>query len=128
VALKDQASEISFVPTGPITATNVQDAIAQVSTQGGAAADVTIADAGNRYAATNVETALQELRTPNIDNFTGNGSTVAFTLTSTLGIKNITSIHISGVYQNKSTYTVAGTTLTFSEAPPLNSVIEVLVR
>jgi len=128
VALKDQASEISFVPTGPITATNVQDAIAQVSTQGGAAADVTITDVGNRYAATNVETALQELRTPNIDNFTGNGSTVAFTLTSTLGIKNITSIHINGVYQNKSTYTVAGTTLTFSEAPPLNSVIEVLVR
>lgn len=128
VALKDQASEISFVPTGPITATNVQDAIAQVSIQGSAATDVTIADAGNRYAAVNVEAALQELRAPNIDNLTGNGITVAFTLTSTLGIKNITSIHINGVYQNKSTYTVAGTTLTFSEAPPPNSLIEVLVR
>jgi hypothetical protein len=35
-----------------------------------------------------------------------------------------TNIYINGVYQNKNTYTLAGSTFTFSEAPPLNSVIE----
>ena len=36
-------------------------------------------------------------------------------------------IYINGVYQNQSTYTLAGGNVTFSEAPPLTSVIEFLV-
>lgn len=62
---------------------------------------------------------------PLIQNFTGNGSTVAFTLTSAPASENTTQIYINGVYQQKNTYTVASTTLTFSQAPPLNSTIEV---
>jgi hypothetical protein len=54
-------------------------------------------------------------------NYTGNGTTVAYTITG-----NITGVYINGVYQNKSTYSVSGTTLTFSEAPPVNSSIEIL--
>jgi hypothetical protein len=54
----------------------------------------------------------------NIDNFSGNGSTVAFTLTSDPSTENNTSVFISGVYQQKNTYSVSGTTLTFSTAPP----------
>ena len=36
-------------------------------------------------------------------------------------------IYINGVYQNQSTYTLAGANVTFSQAPPINSVIEFLV-
>jgi microcystin-dependent protein len=54
----------------------------------------------------------------NIDNFSGNGSTTAFTLTSDPSTENNTAVYISGVYQQKNTYSVSGTTLTFSAAPP----------
>jgi microcystin-dependent protein len=54
----------------------------------------------------------------NIDNFSGNGSTTAFTLTSDPSTENNTAVYISGVYQQKNTYLVSGTTLTFSAAPP----------
>ena len=124
----NEASEISFVPTGSISSTNVQNAIVEVANEHDDAAEIAVADAGNLYTGTNVETALQELRTPSISTFTGDGTTVIYTLAATLGVRNLTSVHINGVYQNKSTYTVVGTTLTFSEAPPLNTVIEVLTR
>lgn len=54
----------------------------------------------------------------NVDTFSGNGSTTAFTLTSDPSTKNNTAVYISGVYQQKSTYSLSGTTLTFSTAPP----------
>ena len=54
----------------------------------------------------------------NVDTFSGNGSTTGFTLTSDPGTKNNTAVYISGVYQQKSTYSLSGTTLTFSTAPP----------
>jgi hypothetical protein len=36
-------------------------------------------------------------------------------------------IFINGVYQNQNTYTYASGNVTFSEAPPLTSVIEFLI-
>jgi len=60
-----------------------------------------------------------------IANFTGNGSTVAFTLASAPAGENSTNVYINGVYQQKNTYSVAGAVLTFSEAPPVTSSIEV---
>jgi hypothetical protein len=60
-----------------------------------------------------------------IANFTGNGSTVAFTLASAPATENATNVYINGVYQQKNTYSVAGSVLTFSEAPPVTSSIEV---
>jgi hypothetical protein len=92
------------------------------------ASEVGIADAGGYYTATDVEGALQELRAPTVDNFTGDGVTFVYTLSSALGFGGLTDIHIDGVYQYKNTYTVSGATLTFSEAPPLNAAIEVVVR
>lgn len=58
------ASSISFTPTGSISSTDVQAAIAELLAEGVAttAAAVTIADAANDFAATNVETALAELQ------------------------------------------------------------------
>ena len=61
-----------------------------------------------------------------VQNFTGTGSQTIFTLSSTSLGENFTFVYINGVYQNKNTYTVSGTTLTFSEAPPLTSKIEVM--
>jgi hypothetical protein len=61
-----------------------------------------------------------------IQNFTGTGSQTIFTLSSSSLGENYTFVYINGVYQNKNTYTVSGTTLTFSEAPPVTSKIEVM--
>lgn len=63
-----------------------------------------------------------------VQNFTGNGSTVAFTLTYDPGNENNTQVFVNGVYQQKNTYGVSGTTLTFSQAPPLTSTIEVMIQ
>jgi hypothetical protein len=60
-----------------------------------------------------------------IANFTGNGSTVAFTLASAPAGENATNVYINGVYQQKNTYSIAGAVLTFSQAPPATSSIEV---
>jgi len=61
-----------------------------------------------------------------VDNFTGNGSTTAFSLTLSVSNKNNTQVYIDGVYQDKSTYTISGTTLTFSPAPGNGAKIEVV--
>lgn len=61
-----------------------------------------------------------------VQNFTGTGSQTIFTLSSASLGENFTFIYINGVYQQKNTYTVSGTTLTFSEAPPNTSSIEVM--
>ena len=58
--------------------------------------------------------------------FTGNGSTTAYTLTSTVADEARTQVYIDGVYQNKDTYSTSGTTLTFSTAPPNTAAIEVI--
>jgi hypothetical protein len=61
-----------------------------------------------------------------IANFTGNGVIVAFTLAiAPAAGENATNVYINGVYQQKNTYSVAGAVLTFSQAPPVTSSIEV---
>jgi len=54
-------------------------------------------------------------------NATGTGSQVAFSV-----VNGFTAIYINGVYQNRNTYTVTSGTVTFSEAPPYTSIIEVV--
>jgi hypothetical protein len=61
-----------------------------------------------------------------IQNFTGTGLQTVFTLSTTSLGEDFTFVYINGVYQNKNTYSVSGTTLTFSEAPPITSKIEVM--
>ncbi len=60
------------------------------------------------------------------DGFTGDGSTTAFTLANSLDNENKTQVYIEGVYQHKDNYSLSGTTLTFSSAPPNTSDIEVI--
>jgi hypothetical protein len=56
-----------------------------------------------------------------VTNYTGNGSTVAYAVSG-----NVVAVYINGVYQNRNTYSIASNTLTFSQAPPLTSLIEIL--
>ena len=55
-------------------------------------------------------------------NATGNGTQTIFAVSSAPS-----AIFINGVYQNQNTYTIAGGNVTFSEAPPLTSIIEFLI-
>ena len=59
---------------------------------------------------------------------TGDGSTVVFGMGASPISVNATSVYIDGVYQEKDTYTVSGTNLTFSEAPPFDASIEIVVQ
>lgn len=52
------------------------------------------------------------------DTFSGNGSTVAFTMAVAPANTSSILVAITGVVQDPSTYSVSGTTLTFSAAPP----------
>ena len=60
------------------------------------------------------------------DTFTGDGSTTGFTLSNALNDEVQSNIYIDGVYQSKSTYSVSGTTVTFSTAPLSGHEIEVI--
>jgi len=61
-----------------------------------------------------------------VENFTGTGSQTVFTFANAPFNENTTQVYINGVYQQKNTYTVVGTSLTFSTAPPYTASIEVL--
>ena len=58
------------------------------------------------------------LSTKTVNTFTGNGSTVAFTLSVSPTSTAYVDIFISGVYQQKSSYALSGAVITFSTAPP----------
>ena len=60
------------------------------------------------------------------NSYTGNGSTTAYTLGVSADSENNTQVYIDGVYQNKSTYAISGTTLTFDAAPASSAAIEVM--
>jgi len=62
----------------------------------------------------------------NKNNFTGDGTTTAFTLSTTVDEENLTFVFLEGVYQDKSTYSISGTTLTFTTAPQNGYGIEVM--
>lgn len=63
-----------------------------------------------------------------IDRFSGDNSETDFELSVQPSSENNTWVYIEGVYQQKDTYSVSGTTLTFSSAPPTGTDnIEVII-
>lgn len=60
------------------------------------------------------------------DNFTGNGSTVAFTLQNSLSNEDQTFIYIDGVYQEKDNYSLNNDVITFTTAPESGHSVEVI--
>ena len=61
------------------------------------------------------------------DKFSGNGSTTAFTMSIAPASVNSVLVIVSGITQSPDTYTISGTTLTFSAAPPTGTD-NILVR
>jgi len=72
--------------------------------------------ATERYSRVVVDISFSE------SNATGDGVQTIFSVASEPSF-----IYINGVYQNRNTYTFAFGNVTFSEAPPLTSVIEFLI-
>jgi len=64
------------------------------------------------------------LPTITVNTGAGTGAQTAYTLSVTPSSVNYVNVFINGVYQAKSSYAVSGVTLTFTTAPPNNSVIE----
>jgi hypothetical protein len=54
-----------------------------------------------------------------VDRFSGDGLQITFILSIVPGTILNTQVYINGVYQNKDTYVVSGSTLQFSQPPPL---------
>ena len=59
-----------------------------------------------------------------VNQFTGDGSTTAFTVSTAPVSENNLLVYIDGVYQQKTDYTVSGTTLTMDTAPASGAIIE----
>jgi hypothetical protein len=76
-------------------------------------------------AAFNKANTSDAVLTSTVDTYTGDGSTVAYTLSVTPATINYTTAVIGGVTQPKSAYSVVGTSLTFTSAPANNQIIEV---
>ena len=72
---------------------------------------------------TNINTYNSSTASPN----NVNGSRVAFALSLAPITENNTQVFIDGVYQQKGSYATSGTTITFSEAPPSTSTVEVMI-
>ena len=65
--------------------------------------------------------AVNTAATISYDTFSGTGSQTAFTMSVTPANSQSVVVAISGVVQDPGNYTVSGTTLTFSTAPPLGT-------
>ena len=78
---------------------------------------------GNKVVVYQMETGVVGVA-PVVDTMTGDGSDTTLTLSTTPASENQTFLTIDGVMQHKSTYSISGTTLTFSAAPPNGSNVE----
>ena len=63
-----------------------------------------------------------------VDEFTGDGSTLTFSLSTTATGVNQVLVFVGNIYQQPSTYTITGSgdDITFTEAPPDNATINVI--
>jgi class 3 adenylate cyclase len=115
-----------------VTAASVRDLVEEHDE----AVEISVADAGGYFAANNVEGVLQEIGAGGgsfgaftfVDNFTGDGVTTAFTLGRVPLAQNLIDVYINGVYQEKTSFSFLGTTLTFLVAPPLGAGVEVVTN
>ena len=62
--------------------------------------------------------------TIDVNEYTGNGSTAAYTLNTSASSENELLVYMDGVYQHHNTYSVSGTTLTFDTNVPNGSKVE----
>ena len=63
-----------------------------------------------------------------INTMTGDGSDTTLTLSVAPVHENNVQVYFDGVYQSKSNYSISGTTLTFSTAPPTGVLVEAITN
>ena len=116
-AVSTNATNISSINTNAANISVIQSASTHANN---AANSASAAASSATAAAASAATASDYSGTQTVDLFNGTGSQTAFTLSvaPANGDENNTDVHISGVYQQKNTYSLSGTTLTFSTAPP----------
>lgn len=113
----------------PNTSGSDVDALASQATAAANSASASAAAAADSAAtatgvSSTINAALAEFNTsveaitPTFQTFSGTGAQTAFTLSKVPNSEDAIDVYISGVYQQKSTYSVSGSTLTFSSAPP----------
>jgi len=107
----------SDVDLNLIPSTGTTDTVKLVAGSG-----VTITDDGSN----NVTIAASSSSSIAKDDFVGDGTTQAFALSVTPFSTLFTSVYIAGVYQEKETYSITDSTLTFTTAPPDTASIEVM--
>ena len=84
-------------------------------------------DTGTWYTMNNTGSGATGATSITRDDFTGDGTTTDFTLSAEPGaLGEAMIVTIDGLYQERANYTVTGTTLSFSTAPPLGSAIETM--
>ena len=113
--------------TNTLTTTNLTvsaktnlGAVGNITITGGAANQMLITNgSGNLSWTTPTFTAIA------VDTFTGDGSTVNFTLSTTPSSVNQTVVNYQGAFQLRSSYSLSGNVITFGSAPASGSTIEV---
>jgi len=86
---------------------------------------ITVDSYGRITSASNVAVTATAAIVSATDTFTGNGVQTAFVLAQTPYNKDSTTVNINGVTQQRSTYSVTGSTLTLTTAAPSGAVVEV---
>ncbi len=101
----------------------VPSAAAATAAAAAAAASAAAALASQNAAAASEAVAEGIVNNGNIviDRFSGDGSNTTFVLSGSPVSENNTQVYISGVYQQKNTYSLAGSTITFDVAPALGT-------
>jgi hypothetical protein len=84
----------------------------------------TLANTANAAASSGGGSSLTSF-TATVDTFTGNGSQTTFNLSVTPDSENSTFVFLNGVYQEKSTYSISGSSLILTDVATVNDDIEV---
>jgi len=109
--------------TGRVVASagaNLGTNVANVYIGGGSANQILKTDGSG-----NLTWIAQPVATMTVDNFTGDGTTTAFTLSTAPTNINFTVVNYNGAFQLREAYSISGTTITFTEAPNNGSKVEV---
>ena len=118
----DGAIDTIHIADDQITAAKLADTAVTAGTYGDAtnSAQITVDAQGRITGAANVSISGGGGGSTTIvsEQFNGDNSTTAFTLSNTIASENNTQIYIDGVYQSKANYSTSGQIITFSTAPP----------
>lgn len=117
----DGAIDTIHIGDDQITSAKLADTAVTAGTYGDAtnSAQITVDAQGRITSASNIAISGGGGGSTTIvsEQFNGDNSTVAFTLSNTIANENNTQIYIDGVYQSKGNYSTSGQVITFSTAP-----------